>query len=151
MIHLAPYPSPQTATLISFHYPATMPRFKIHVQNVPTTPVEQDGSADDASNSLPSTPASIQSSPESYDMCASKGGNHWHTRRRRRGTPRNIEKRPYHSPTHVSPPHDAPMTKNDIYFALDCEVSNPILTCIKPISIEMLSLRWFRLEFILFR
>lgn len=30
--------------------------------------------------------------------------------------------RPYHSPTHVSPPHDKPMTKNDIYFALDCEM-----------------------------
>ena len=101
--------------------------FRIQLQNVPSTPVEQDASADDAS-SLPSTPASVQSSPESYDSHASKGGSHWHTRRRRRGTPRNIEKRPYHSPTHVSPPHDAPMTKNDIYFALDCEVSESILT-----------------------
>lgn len=36
--------------------------------------------------------------------------------------PRNTEMRPYHSPNHVSPPHDRPMTKNDIYFALDCEV-----------------------------
>ena len=105
-----------------------MPMFRIQLQNVPSTPVEQDASADDASSSLPSTPASVQSSPESYDSRASKGGSHWHNRRRRRGTPRNIEKRPYHSPTHVSPPHDAPMTKNDIYFALDCEVSESSLT-----------------------
>jgi len=94
------------------------------VQNMASSPVEQYASADDSSNNgsiMPSTPTSHQSSPESCDSAA-KGNGHWQNRRRRRGTPRNTEKRPYHSPTHISPPHDKPMTKSDMYFALDCEM-----------------------------
>ena len=106
----------------------TMRMIKIQLENAPSTPVEQDASVDDASRSIPSTPASTQSSPESCYSRASGFGNHWQSRRRRRGPARNVEKRPYHSPTHVSPPHDAPMTKNDMYFALDCEVSISIFT-----------------------
>ncbi len=118
--------------------------FKIQLDNVPSTPVEQDASVDDASNSMPSTPASIQSSPESYFSRASNFGSHWHSRRRRRGTLKNVEKRPYHSPTHVSPPHDAPMTKNDMYFALDCEVSgNQFCRRSIAVSIEVLSFETF--------
>jgi len=100
------------------------------------------GSSDDT---MPSTPSSHHSSPGAHrsspggidsggdDLSPrSTGGgggfnNRWiNNRYRRRGrgaTPRNQEKRPYHSPNHISPPHDRPMTKNDIYFALDCEVS----------------------------
>lgn len=126
-----------------------MPLFKFHqVQNnAPSTPVESNsGSADDnTTNSMASTPSSHQSSPggESCDpgggpssspSSSSRGGTtnnnnnvgnaRFRRRLRRRGvTPRNQEKRPYHSPNHISPPHDKPMTKNDIYFALDCEVS----------------------------
>ena len=128
-----------------------MPLFKFHqVQNnAPSTPVESNsGSADDnTTNSMASTPSSHQSSPggESCDLgggpssspsSSSRGGttnnnnnNAGNSRLRRRlrrsrgVTPRNQEKRPYHSPNHISPPHDRPMTKNDIYFALDCEVS----------------------------
>ena len=114
-----------------------MPLFKFHqVQNnAPSTPVESNsGSADDnTTNSMASTPSSHQSSPggESCDPgggpssspSSSSRGFRRRLRRSRGVTPRNQEKRPYHSPNHISPPHDKPMTKNDIYFALDCEVS----------------------------
>lgn len=93
--------------------------FKFKLDQMPSTPVEHDGSADAASNII--TPTSISSSPGSFESGA-KGSSRWQNRRRRRGAPRNTEKRPYHSPTHVSPPHDKPMTKNDMYFALDCEM-----------------------------
>ena len=96
------------------------------------------GSSDDT---MPSTPSSHHSSPGAHrspgidsggdDLSPRStgggGGFNNGNRYRRRGrgaTPRNQEKRPYHSPNHISPPHDRPMTKNDIYFALDCEVSN---------------------------
>jgi hypothetical protein len=102
--------------------------------NAPSTPVEQDTRSDDASNSVPSPSNSVpspststQSSPESFDQHSLACESHWQNRRntpRRKCALRNIEKRPYHLPTHISPPHDAPMTKNDLYFALDCEVSN---------------------------
>lgn len=91
-------------------------QFQLH----PLTPVEHYEYVDD--NTVPSSPSSSQSSPESCDY-PSKGGSRWQNGRRRGNAPRNIEQRPYHSPNHVSPPHDKPMTKNDIYFALDCEVS----------------------------
>lgn len=99
----------------------TMPLFRFQVQNAPSTPIEHDGSGD-GSSTMPPTPTSQLSSPTDSYESAPRGNNRWHNRPRRKGAPRNMEKRPYHSPTHVSPPHDAPMTKNDIYFALDCEV-----------------------------
>ncbi|KAL7492810.1 hypothetical protein ACHAWT_001817 [Skeletonema menzelii] len=103
---------------------------------MPTTPVEKTvykqtsfQSSDDASSSAaPVTPQSP--SAESREDQPQRG-NAWNrynqNRRRVRNKPRhfgprNTEMRPYHSPTHVSPPHDKPMTKNDIYFALDCEM-----------------------------
>lgn len=92
-------------------------QFQLH----PLTPVEDYTCADDT-YTVPSSPSSSQSSPESCDV-PSRGGNLWRNGRRHRYAPRNIEQRPYHSPNHVSPPHDKPMTKNDMYFALDCEVS----------------------------
>mmetsp|Transcript_18202 Transcript_18202/g.37294 ORF Transcript_18202/g.37294 Transcript_18202/m.37294 type:complete len:350 (-) Transcript_18202:193-1242(-) len=72
------------------------------------------GSSDDSTAS-PSSPAS-----ESWDH-SSRGGHSTRTRRRRRGGNRGSEKK-VHSPISTSPPHDKPMTKNDIYFALDCEM-----------------------------
>ena len=93
-------------------------QFQLH----PLTPVEGYPCAGDT-NTEPSSPSSSQSSPEICDF-PSKGGNRWQNGRRRRQAPRNIEQRPYHSPNHISPPHDKPMTKNDMYFALDCEVSH---------------------------
>jgi len=104
---------------------------------MPTTPVEKTvykqlnfQSSDDASSSTaPLTPQSP--SAESREDQPQRGAT-WNkynqNRRRMRNNkprnfgPRNTEMRPYHSPTHVSPPHDRPMTKNDIYFALDCEM-----------------------------
>lgn len=108
------------------------PNFQLR-SNAPSTPVEEDtrSACDDTSNSIPSPSTSTQSSPESFGQhslaCESHWQGHWQNRRstpRRKCALRNIEKRPYHLPTHISPPHDAPMTKNDLYFALDCEVSN---------------------------
>ena len=93
-------------------------QFQLH----PFTPVEDYPCVGDT-NTEPSSPSSSQSSPEICDF-PSKGGNRWQNGRRRRQAPRNIEQRPYHSPNHISPPHDKPMTKNDMYFALDCEVSH---------------------------
>ena len=90
-------------------------RFQLH----PLTPVEDYTCADDT-YTVPSSPSSSQSSPESCDF-PSRG--RWQNGRRHRHATRNIEQRPYHSPNHISPPHDKPMTKNDMYFALDCEVS----------------------------
>ena len=108
-----------------------MPMFKFRLQDAPTTPVEQHNDGVDSKgtpatpSSIPS-PSSVASSPGSHES-GLKGNGRWNNRRRRtRGSLRNTEKRPYHSPTHVSPPHDAPMTKNDIYFGLDCEVSNSL-------------------------
>jgi hypothetical protein len=95
-------------------------QFQLH----PLTPVEDYPCAGDT-NTEPSSPSSSQSSPEICDF-PSKGGNRWQNGRRRRQAPRNIEQRPYHSPNHISPPHDKPMTKNDMYFALDCEVSRTL-------------------------
>ena len=97
-----------------------MCQFQLH----PLTPVEDYPCAGDT-NTEPSSPSSSQSSPEICDF-PSKGGNRWQNGRRRRQAPRNIEQRPYHSPNHISPPHDKPMTKNDMYFALDCEVSRTL-------------------------
>lgn len=111
-----------------------MPMFKFQVSNMPSTPVEKYSSSDD-STKMSTTPGSLQlsMSPGSCGSNASSKGNNtannhrWHNRRRQRSAPRNQEKRPYHLPSHVSPPHDKPMTKNDIYFALDCEVSETML------------------------
>lgn len=126
-----------------------MPLFSFNINtSAPDSPIgcmveSSGGSSDDT---MPSTPSSHHSSPGAHrsspggidsggddlsPRSTSGGGgfnnSRWNNNRyRRRGrgaTPRNQEKRPYHSPNHISPPHDRPMTKNDIYFALDCEVS----------------------------
>lgn len=103
---------------------------------MPTTPVEKSvlkhsnfqSSDDSSSNTAPLTPPSPSAeSREDQPQRGSLWNKYNHNRRRFRNKPRNYgprntEMRPYHSPTHVSPPHDRPMTKNDIYFALDCEV-----------------------------
>ncbi len=121
---------------------------------MPTTPVEKNvdkqqpnfHSSDDASSSTaPLTPRSPAA--ESREDSPHRGS--WNKyRRRMRNKPRNVgprntEMRPYHLPTHVSPPHDRPMTKNDIYFALDCEVRhiscNCLVTIFQPISSVMTS------------
>jgi len=127
-----------------------MPLFTLNINtSAPDSPIgcmveSSGGSSDDT---MPSTPSSHHSSPGAHrsspggidsggdDLSPrSTGGgggfnnSRWNNNRYRRSrgrgaTPRNQEKRPYHSPNHISPPHDRPMTKNDIYFALDCEVS----------------------------
>ena len=120
-----------------------MPIFNFNINtSAPDSPIgcmveSSGGSSDDT---MPSTPSSHHSSPGAHrspgidsggdDLSPRStgggGGFNNGNRYRRRGrgaTPRNQEKRPYHSPNHISPPHDRPMTKNDIYFALDCEVS----------------------------
>mmetsp|Transcript_19666 Transcript_19666/g.46172 ORF Transcript_19666/g.46172 Transcript_19666/m.46172 type:complete len:374 (+) Transcript_19666:189-1310(+) len=91
--------------------------FKFHVQDstAPLTPIEQGQDARDDCQSSPST-ASRDS------QGSGRTGKLGSRRRRSRAPSKNIEKRPYHSPSHVSPPHDKPMTKNDMYFALDCEM-----------------------------
>ena len=88
-----------------------------HVQDspAPLTPVEQ---GQDARDDYQSSPSTASRDSQGSGRVGKLGGR----RRRSRATSRNIEKRPYHSPSHVSPPHDKPMTKNDMYFALDCEV-----------------------------
>jgi hypothetical protein len=118
---------------------------------MPTTPVEKTvykqlnfQSSDDASSSTaPLTPQSP--SAESREDQPQRGAT-WNkynqNRRRMRNKPRNFgprntEMRPYHSPTHVSPPHDRPMTKNDIYFALDCEVRHIVHPSNRHVSIVM--------------
>ena len=95
--------------------PTTVPMYKFEVQNLPNEIADADShgwnqNCDD-SVSTPSSP----SSSGSWDH-SSKVGAQKQTRRRRRGA--KTDKKVYNSP-----PHDAPMTKNDIYFALDCEVS----------------------------
>lgn len=103
---------------------------------MPTTPVEKTvykqtsfQSSDDASSTTaPVTPQSPSAESREDQPQTGNGWNRYNQNRRRMRNksrnfgPRNTEMRPYHSPTHVSPPHDRPMTKNDIYFALDCEV-----------------------------
>ena len=128
-----------------------MPIFTLKINTTaPSSPVacvESSGGSSD--ETMPSTPSSHHSSPGAHRSSPggidSSGGddlsprstggvggggfnnsrwiNNRYRRRGRGATPRNQEKRPYHSPNHISPPHDKPMTKNDIYFALDCEVS----------------------------
>ena len=111
-----------------------MSLFHFPLDRAPSTPVERHHHRASSSRSL--TPTSPQSSlsPASASSpgssCGSSPGGT--TRRRARGGrrhrrgggggARNAEQRPYHAPTHVSPPHDKPMGKNDMYFALDCEV-----------------------------
>lgn len=104
-----------------------MPQFQIQVHNLsymshrahsPTFQSQnrRNGSFDD-SMSTPSSPSSA--SDRSWEhTTAPKNRNR---RRRRQGS--KICKI-------VSPPHDRPMTKNDLYFALDCEVSYVLnVTC----------------------
>jgi len=109
-----------------------MSLFHFPLDRAPSTPVERHHHRASSSRSLtptsPLSPASASSSPGS--SCGSSPGGT--TRRRARGGrrhrrgggggARNAEQRPYHAPTHVSPPHDKPMGKNDMYFALDCEM-----------------------------
>jgi len=105
--------------------------FKFRVQNSPLTPVEQ---GHDARDDYQSSPSSSTASRDSQG--SGRTGKLGSRRRRSRGTTsKNIEKRPYHSPTHVSPPHDKPMTKNDMYFALDCEVRT-WLVCLNIVEFE---------------
>lgn len=70
----------------------------------------RNGSFDD-SMSTPSSPSSA--SDRSWEHNTSPKNKN--RRRRRQGSKvcKNV----------ASPPHDRPMTKNDLYFALDCEVS----------------------------
>lgn len=109
----------------------------IHPQQLPT-PSSPIASNDETANiSMPSTPTShlsqspgaeSPSSSSASSMVRGVNNNSSRLNNRRRRTLRNETKRPYHSPNHVSPPHDKPMTKNDIYFALDCEVSRIMLS-----------------------
>lgn len=107
----------------------------IHPQQLPTPSSPIASNDETANSSMPSTPTShLSQSPgaesPSSSSASSRGVNNNSSRlnNRRRRTLRNETKRPYHSPNHVSPPHDKPMTKNDIYFALDCEVSRIMLS-----------------------
>ena len=99
------------------------PQLQVQVHNLPSnmdyrahSPTFQSrgghrhGSFDD-SVSTPTSPSSA--SDRSWEYTSSPKNRN---RRRRRGT--KVYK---NNPT--SPPHDKPMTKNDLYFALDCEVS----------------------------
>lgn len=90
---------------------------QFEVQNLPSTFAGRDPTyhwspSSDDSSATPSSPSS-----ESWDH-ASRGGSTRANRRRRKGSKK--DKKTQNS---TSPPHDKPMTKNDIYFALDCEVS----------------------------
>ena len=108
--------------------------FKFRVQNSPLTPVEQ---GHDARDDYQSSPSSSTASRDSQG--SGRTGKLGSRRRRSRGTTsKTIEKRPYHSPTHVSPPHDKPMTKNDMYFALDCEVRT-WLVCLNIVDFDLRS------------
>lgn len=82
-----------------------MPMRKFEVHNLPYTCYERDLSDD---SSIPSSSPSTESGQSRSSKKA------FNSRRRRRGL--KAEKKVQ------SPPHDKPMTKNDIYFALDCEM-----------------------------
>ena len=99
-----------------------MPQLQVQVHNLPSnlgyrvhSPTLQSrggyrhGSFDDSVNT-PTSPSSA--SERSWEYTSSPKNRN---RRRRRGA------KSYKTP--ASPPHDRPMTKNDLYFALDCEVS----------------------------
>jgi hypothetical protein len=123
---------------MKFNNPSSIKAMSICVfdPEMTTTPVEKSvfkhsnflSSDDSSSSTAPLTPQSPSAeSREDQPQTGSSWNKYHHNRRRFRNKPRNYgprntEMRPYHSPTHVSPPHDRPMTKNDIYFALDCEV-----------------------------
>ena len=109
----------------------------IHPQQLPTPSSPIASNDETANSSMPSTPTShlsqspgaeSPSSSSASSMVRGVNNNLSRLNNRRRRTLRNETKRPYHSPNHVSPPHDKPMTKNDIYFALDCEVSRITLS-----------------------
>ena len=109
----------------------------IHPQQLPTPSSPIASNDETANSSMPSTPTShlsqspgaeSPSSSSASSMVRGVNNNLSRLNNRRRRTLRNETKRPYHSPNHVSPPHDKPMTKNDIYFALDCEVSRIMLS-----------------------
>jgi hypothetical protein len=95
-------------------------QFQVHVHNLsnnerPVSPQfrGRSYSSFDDSSTTPSSPSTASDRSwehtSAYDM--SKG------RRRRRATAITLVSKPTNSPK-----HDRPMTRNDIYFALDCEV-----------------------------
>lgn len=98
---------------------------KVQVQNLPTAcawnnqRVRSHSSSDDSST--PSSPTSELSSEQSWEntQLTTKSTN-TARRRRSRGNKGGQNRA---MANYVSPPHDRPMTKNDLYFALDCEVS----------------------------
>eukprot|EP01082_Thalassiosira_pseudonana_P007173 g6525.t1 g6525 contig23:673206-674531(+) len=101
-----------------------MPMPKVQVQNLPTAcawnnqRVRSHSSSDDSST--PSSPTSELSSEQSWEntQLTTKSTN-TARRRRSRGNKGGQNRA---MANYVSPPHDRPMTKNDLYFALDCEM-----------------------------